>query len=91
MSSFNNFFKDRSGELALTQKPNWPIITAGSAWLIAYLFKGGDGYTLFRLIFFAFLGYWSYLEVFKGDSGFRRLLGIVVSIYIITSIIGMTS
>ncbi len=78
-----NFFKNKDGKWAVIQFPNFLLM----AWLfltLALLLIGESNlkdniHQLSSALLFA----WAYLEVTKGDSPFRRLLGGVVLLSVI--------
>ena len=78
-----NFFKNKKGELAIIQFPN-PLLLS---WLIlivlSYFVIGSDAKTSVQHFSSAVLFAWAYLEVIQGDSGFRRLFGIVILVGVI--------
>lgn len=77
-----NFFKNKSGQFVITQKPNLPLIVAVFFWAIARLTENNDFYVYFRFLFLLSLSYWAYLEIIHGDSYFRRTIGLLVAIYV---------
>ena len=80
-----NFFKDKNGKVIITQSPNWPLWLAIFLWVIALLpISAIKLFSAWMLI--PTMLYWSYLEIFKGDNSFRRLLGIIVTIYFINKL-----
>ena len=72
-----NFFKDNKGRVVIWQAPNVPIL----GWLVtralSFVVEGRLHAGLDRLGQ-AFLFVWAFLELTKGDSPFRRVLGAVV-------------
>jgi len=77
--NYLNFFKDRKGEIVIWQKPNYPLWLALFIWIIELIIPGNN--LSLVLAFSITLVYWSYLEITKGDSQFRKLLGIIVFVY----------
>lgn len=81
-----NFFKDRHGKIVIAQFPNRPLILAG--FFYALQFIDND---LTMLIgkwgFFITLMYWSYLEITSGVNSFRKILGLLVSVWLVWTII----
>ena len=78
-----NFFKNKDGQVVLWQSPNlalWGWIAFKLVGLVVGPghFKDGVGQ-----LATAFLFVWAFLEITKGDSYFRRLLGLVVGVFII--------
>jgi hypothetical protein len=80
-----HFFKDQEGNWAVWQWPNMPLYGWVICELLSFVVKQhrlhGGLVQLSRALLFT----WAYLEITKGVSYFRRLLGIVVMIGIIIS------
>lgn len=81
------FFHDKHGQLVIWQWPNLPVygwlaFQALSALTHSPRFKEG-----FDNIATAFLFTWAFLELTQGVNYFRRLLGLVVLAYLISSYI----
>lgn len=71
-------FEDDKGNLTLAQKPNLPIVIWAVARLLQFVFTNGTFATLLETISFGALFTWAWLELFKGDTPFRRIVGFVV-------------
>lgn len=79
-----NFFTNKKGKLAVAQWPNTPLWTAVILWLIG-LVPVSELQLFSQWAVIPVILYWAYLEIFFGDSSFRRLLGTVVALnYILT-------
>ena len=82
---WTRFFRDVEGRIVIAQFPNWPLW----AWLGATLFEhtlaSGDGLALARLISFAAIVYWAYLEIVSGVNPFRKYLGGFVLLVVLYS------
>lgn len=82
---WTRFFRDAEGRIVIAQFPNWPLW----AWLGATLFEhtlaSGDGLVLVRLISFAAIVYWAYLEIVSGVNPFRKCLGWFVLLFVLYS------
>jgi hypothetical protein len=81
----NNFFRNDHDEIIIGQKPNGLIIGWAASSLVSMLL--GHTHTLvngFNWLGSAFLFAWAYSEITQGDTYFRRLLGVIVGIIIIT-------
>ena len=82
---WTRFFRDAEGRIVIAQFPNWPLW----AWLGATLFEhtlaSGDGLALVRLISFAAIVYWAYLEIVSGVNPFRKYLGGFVLLFVLYS------
>jgi len=79
-------WKDRDGHVVIWQTPNawligWAVLT-----VVSLLVNGRSADVLSGLAS-ASLIVWALLEVFKGDSYFRRALGVVVLIFAVASLI----
>ncbi|GHA73800.1 hypothetical protein [Cognatilysobacter bugurensis] len=72
------FFRDRDGRVVIGQLPNVPLI----GWLVlrvaAWLIPPGHAERLCDAFADGFMFTWAYLELARGDSPFRRVLGAVV-------------
>ena len=82
---FDKFCRDKDGHLAISQRPNLPIIVWVVAWLATHILPYGQANFTANLIAFGSLFTWAWLEIFDGDSYFRRTLGLVVMVAIIYS------
>jgi hypothetical protein len=81
----SKFFKDNDGQLAISQKPNLPIIVWFISMLASHFLPYGQLNFAANLIAFGALFTWSWLEIFAGDSYFRRALGLVVMLALLYS------
>lgn len=72
------FSQDKSGQTVLWQNPNPPLIGWALFRILAHLFSNPHLKTGFEFIGSAFLFAWAYLEITRGASYFRRLVGIIV-------------
>ena len=77
--------KDKNGKVALGQFPNLPLILWAIFRLVyrAYPDKTFSGGCSFLADCFLFL--WAYLELTSGVNYFRRVLGLIVMIMIVTA------
>ena len=82
-----NFFKDKSGNIVIGQKPNAPIV----AWFIAMI--GARIPVLssvqgpLQIIATVSLSIWAVLEITQGVTIFRRVLGATVMLFIVVNLI----
>lgn len=83
--SMSNFFKDKNGKVVIGQSPNAPLWIAIVLWICVYI-PIPVVQSFAKLAVIPVMLYWSYLEVFFGVNTFRKLLGIVVTIYYINKI-----
>lgn len=82
---FFAFFKNNSGQLVLVQAPNPPLILAGFFYLLS--FASFSPLVLVSSIASKIsLLYWAYLEIISGDSNFRKLLGVLVTIWTVRNL-----
>jgi len=82
---FKKFFQDKDGKIVIWQNPNLPLITWIVAAIIARLLHGGRLDRTVEVIAFGALFTWAWLEIFKGNSYFRRAVGVIVLVMIIAS------
>jgi hypothetical protein len=73
-----DFCSDKNGKVTLAQSPNLPIVGWIVFKLIAIPISNQPVKTGFESLATAFLFVWAYLEIFEGDSNFRRLLGALI-------------
>lgn len=73
-----DFCSDKNGKVTLAQSPNLPIVGWIIFKLISIPISNQPVKTGFESIATAFLFVWAYLELFEGDSNFRRLLGALI-------------
>ena len=77
--------KDKDGNWTLFQFPNLPLFV----WLTCLIFSRlteGDLSVSVSSLGTIFLSIWAYIEIAYGDSIFRRILGSIVLIGIVTNI-----
>jgi hypothetical protein len=84
-SRAGRFFRDpETGELVVAQLPNaplWVFIAATVARLV--LTPHGTAGTVLRVVGTASIVVWAGLEIARGDSPFRRVLGAVVLAFVV--------
>jgi len=80
---YDRWFKNSKGELALTDTPNAPIITFVIAAVIAFLPIPISKYAASAVAYGA-LFTWAWLEVFQGVNYFRRTLGALVGMILVS-------
>lgn len=79
---FSRFFKDKEGKWVLYQHPNlllwlWILVQAISILVFQLEHKGIAA--LADMLLFA----WSYSELTRGDSPFRRMLGGIIMAFLV--------
>jgi hypothetical protein len=83
-SLFDRFFRDQEGNIVIAQKPNLPISIWGATTVLQFFNFGGKFQTGLELVSFGILFTWAWLEIFQGVNYFRRSLGLVVLIGMLT-------
>jgi hypothetical protein len=83
--AINWFIRDKNGRVQVFQFPNLPIIAWFGCMVVNLLTKGvlQSSFSQLSLIF---LSIWSYLEITSGASYFRRTLGFVIAVLIISNV-----
>jgi hypothetical protein len=76
--SISNLFKNKDGKIVIWQKPNIFLIGWLLFLVISKIISNKTFKTDLNFISFVFLAVWAVLEILKGDSYFRRALGLVV-------------
>jgi hypothetical protein len=79
LKSFRDFFSDKHGNLTIAQNPNPALL----GWFIFLVLGNLLHSANLKWLSTTFLFAWAFMELYKGDSYFRRLLGFVVLLYII--------
>jgi hypothetical protein len=79
--SFKNFFTDKHGKVVLWQSPSLPLWSWLAFMLLSKIVSSSGLHTVFKYISLASLVVWALLEITKGASYFRRLLGIIVLVW----------
>ncbi len=88
-SALGRFFRNpRTGELAVVQMPNLPL----SVWIVATLVSlafspHGTLGAAVSVVGSVSLGIWAVLEIARGDSPFRRVLGGVVAAGLVLTLV----
>ncbi len=82
---FNKIFRDREGKIVLVQMPNLPIIVWIVVSLLKLFFTTGKISTGLEIIAFGSLFTWGWGELLQGVNYFRRALGLLVLVSLITS------
>lgn len=74
----DKFWRDKHGKVVIWQKPNMPLIGWFVFMIVAKLLPSGSVRNGTQFLSTAFIFTWAYLEITKGDSYFRRVLGAAV-------------
>jgi hypothetical protein len=79
-SAVSRFFRNpRTGDVVVAQMPNMPLWVFLAATAVRVVFRpDGSVGTLVSIVGTAGLVVWAGLEIARGDSPFRRVLGVVV-------------
>jgi hypothetical protein len=88
-SAFGRFIRNpETGEVVVGQPPNPPLLVWLAATVIRWVFSphGWIGTTL-SVVATLSLIVWSLLEIARGESPFRRVLGAVVLVAILTRLL----
>lgn len=84
-SFWDRFWKDERGRLVIFQWPNkWLYIWAGLVFIS--FFTTGTAASFWYYLSMGVLSIWALLEVVRGASYFRRLLGCLVILFILGSL-----
>jgi hypothetical protein len=82
---FDDFFRDRNGEIVIIQPPNIPILVWFTASVLKLVFKTGQINLGLEILETGSLFVWSILELFQGVNYFRRSLGAIVLVCLLVS------
>ena len=82
---WNKFWKEKDGHIVIWQWPNIWLIGWGVLTFISLVLSGTNS-KVFMWGGEALLLVWCLLEIFKGVNYFRRLLGVLVLIYLIITL-----
>jgi hypothetical protein len=80
-------FITKDGKVVIGQFPNIPIIIWLVSLIINYLVNNDKISLVVSLVGTLSLVYWAILEITKGVNGLRRLLGLVILLYVISQIV----
>jgi hypothetical protein len=67
------------------QFPNWPLLAALVAWVVAALTHGSLHYYA-RAVFYATLAAWAWDELARGANWLRRALGVAGLVYVVLKV-----
>lgn len=75
------FWQNKKGQTVIWQRPNRLAWVAAGSWFFARTFQDSGMLDFIGwLIFYPVTLHWAILEATKGESQFRRVLGLVVGI-----------
>jgi hypothetical protein len=87
-TDWTRFFRDPEGRIVIAQFPNWPLWVWLAATAFEHTMASSDGLAPVRLISFAAIVYWAYLEIVAGVNPFRKVLGGSVLLFVLYSRLG---
>lgn len=80
-------FCDSKGRLVLFEFPNVPLLLAIATWISLQILHGNTIHFWLEIVFNLALVVWAILEIFWGNSNFRKLLGSLVLAYIVIGLL----
>ena len=81
---FDRTFRDKEGKIVIAQMPNLPLLVGLTATVLQFVLPSGKIHTALDLIAFGALFTWAWQELFEGVNYFRRALGLVVLVTMLT-------
>jgi hypothetical protein len=87
----DKIFRDSDGNIVIAQPPNLPLIIWGVASLLELIFTTGKVNIGLDALAFGSLFTWAWQELFEGVNYFRRALGFIVLIGVLSSKIYLTA
>ena len=81
---FDRTFRDHEGKIVIAQMPNLPLLVGLAATLLQLILPNSALKTGVDLVAFGALFTWAWQELFEGVNYFRRALGLVVLVGLIT-------
>ncbi|OKH52660.1 hypothetical protein NIES2101_13530 [Calothrix sp. HK-06] len=84
-SLFDKIFRDSNGNIVIAQPPNLPLILWGVASLLKLIFTSSQINVSLDVIAFGAIFTWAWEELFQGVNYFRRALGLIVLVGVVTS------
>ena len=81
---FDRTFRDQEGKIVIAQMPNLPLLVGLAATLLQLILPNSALKTGVDLVAFGALFTWAWQELFEGVNYFRRALGLVVLVGLIT-------
>ncbi len=82
---FDRTFRDSEGNIVIAQPPNLPLIVGISASLLKLVVTTGTINLALDLVAFGALFTWAWEELFQGVNYFRRALGLIALVALISS------
>lgn len=87
---FDRIFRDSQGNIVIAQMPNLPILVGLTATLLLFVFPGGPTQTVLGLVAFGASFTWAWLELFEGVNYFRRALGLISLVGIVSLVLNFS-
>ena len=84
LTGFDRIFRDRNGQIVIGQPPNLPLGVALTATLLSAILPDNGLQAAVELVSFGAWFTWGWLELFDGVNYFRRALGLVTLVGILT-------
>lgn len=81
---FDRTFRDSEGNIVIAQMPNLPILVGLTATFLQFVLPSGEIQTTFGLVAFGALFTWAWQELFEGVNYFRRSLGLIGLVSLLT-------
>lgn len=82
---FDRTFRDSEGNIVIIQMPpNLPVLVGIGATILQFVLPSGKLQTGADLIAYGALFTWAWLELFEGVNYFRRALGLVALVTLVT-------
>jgi hypothetical protein len=81
---FDRIFRDSEGRIVIAQMPNLPVSVGLVAIALQFIFSGTQLQMLLILVGFGALFTWAWQELFSGVNYFRRTLGLISLVGLIT-------
>jgi len=79
----DRWFRDATGDLAIWQRPNLPLIVWIVARLLELIVRHGRPARILDVVAFGAIFTWSWLELFNGSAYIRRVLGLAVLVAVV--------
>lgn len=82
----NSFWRNKDGKIIILQKPNFPLIVWFVSYLATKLPVSPYALNILSIVSFCALFVWALMEIFSGVNLFRRFLGVVVVVVLISRV-----
>lgn len=90
-SLVDRIFRDREGNIVIGQMPNLPALVAVGATVLQAVLPSGNVQVVTALIAFGTWYTWAWQELFAGVNYFRRSLGLLTLVGLITLTLNLIS